>query len=49
MIKLKGLIHHCTDKFRKMFFDPEVFPQCPFCKEDLTKLEVFEYEVKSVE
>ena len=32
-----------------MFFDPEVFPQCPFCKVDLTKFEVFEYEVKTVE
>jgi len=48
MLKMKGLIHLCRHNNRNMFFDPELFPNCPFCFDDLTKLQVTEYEVTNV-
>jgi len=47
-LTMKGMIHGCKSNNRKMFFDTELFPNCPFCGEDLTKYQTNEYEVHGV-
>ena len=47
-MRVAGVLHDCLKDNRKKFFNPNVFPECPACGEDMTNKAITMYDVCGV-
>lgn len=47
-MRVAGVLHQCLSDGKKKYFNPNKFPKCPTCGEDMTNKPMKMYDVENV-